>query len=159
MTQQNESTTGPIEGLMADINIAMRRLAQRRFETLDDAHTEIMMNLYPTMVEICRQMHEVDEIVADYIENRESYVEPALAAQVFGALTVGTRIVEEVRKMTVLDDVTKKRLGELCDAYEKAAEIAAIGVGEALGDDEDEQSADVPPEDEDEEDDDQEGSR
>lgn len=138
---QSEPVASPIESLIADIKIAARRLSQRSFASVDDAHAEFRDNVYPTLVQICEQMMEVDEIVGDYIENRGSYVEPALAAQIFGALILGSQLVGEVRKL-VLDDVTRERVVKLCDEYERAAEVASRSVGDAVEEVEDDEDDD-----------------
>jgi cytochrome c1 len=131
---QTELATGPIAALIADINVACRRLASIRFETPDDVRAELLNNTYPAIVELAKQTAEVDEIVAEMSEQQGSFIEPELAAEIIAALALGTQLVEEIRKLK-LDDVSKKRVAELCAAYEHAAEVASMSIASAANSD------------------------
>jgi hypothetical protein len=138
---QIETTTGPIAALIADINVACRRLASIQFETPDDVRAELLNNTYPAIVELAKQTAEVDEIVAEMSEQQGSFIEPELAAEIIAALALGTQLVEEIRKFK-LDDVSKKRVVELCAAYERAAEVASMSIASAASGEDDEDDED-----------------
>jgi hypothetical protein len=129
----DEPTAGPIDSLIADINISLKRLKKTPIDSFDALNKELRFNVYPTMSAICDQIAEVDDVIQEVVEMQESYIQPEAAAQIFKSFAVGALVVEEIKKLiSDFDDVTAKRWNELLAEYEKETELAAMIVQEAI---------------------------
>lgn len=135
---ESDTATGPIDSLIADIRVSLKRLKKAPIESWDALNRELQFNAYPTMLAICEQIAEVDDVIQEVVEQQESYLQPELAAQILKSIALGAALVEEVKKMiTDLDDVARKRWSELLAEYEKETELAIMGLQDAMIDGDD----------------------
>lgn len=101
-----------------------------------EAKKELADNVYPSMIALAES---VDETLTDfYAELQEdNLIQLPLAAQILATLDLGDQLVSAVTELQQLDDLARKRLSEITDAWKKAAAITRENVGAATveGDD------------------------
>lgn len=151
-----EHTPGPMDSLIADFRLSMKRLKDRPLASIDEVNTELRMNVYPSMIALAEQVAEVDDIIQEVVEQQDSYLQPELAAQIFATIGAGGELAEEVRRLApALDDLARKKLLDLVRKFEHSAQITVTQLADAVvepGDGEpDEDLDEEPEEDEDDE--------
>jgi hypothetical protein len=140
-----EHTPGPMDSLIADFKLSMKRLKDTPLKTPEDVTKELRFNVYPSMIALAEQIAEVDDVIQEVVEQQDSYVQPDLAAQILSTVAAAGMLAEEVKRaLPALDDLTRKKLLDLIRAFEHSAEITVTHVAEATveeytpGDDENE---------------------
>lgn len=134
-------TNGPIDALIADFRVSRKRLLSWVTEELPKTDTneaikfvvmEIANNVYPSLIAEAEQIAEVDEVIQEVVEQQDSYIQPDLAAQILHTATLGESVVTEVKKvLNEINDLKRKRIKELLDAFEQSVEITVMGVTNA----------------------------
>ena len=130
---QSDQIASPMDSLIADFNLSIRRLAETPLKSIKDINDELRLNLYPSLIAIAEQVAEVDEVMQEVVEHQESYIHPQLTAQIFQTIAIALELTKEVKALE-LDDFTKKKLTKLITAFEHSAELTAMGVNEATTD-------------------------
>lgn len=140
---------GPIDSLIADFRLAMRRLKERPLDSIEAVNRELHDNVFPSMIALAEQIAEVDEVIQEVVEHQESYISVELAGQISETIAVGFALIKTMRDLEISDQLAKKRLDDLAAAFEKSAELTMMGVADAAPDeDEDDPDEDDPDEDE-----------
>lgn len=143
--------SSPVDVLIADIKAAAARLAARKFETPDDVRLVLIDDTYPMMEALAEQLVEVDKIVEEMTQP-ESFLDDEEAQHIRSALALGGALYEIVQKLLPqMNDIDKKKAGEVCAAFENAVQLAMMVVEQATeGDEEDEEEDDTEADDGDE---------
>jgi len=149
MTTETEHTT-PMDSLIADFNLHIKRLKKTPPTSVEEMTKELIFNVYPSMIALAENIAEVDEVIQEVVEQQDSYIRPELAAQIFATIAAGAVLIELTQElMPDLDDLKKKKLADAIKAFEKNAELTAMGVGDAITDPGDDDEDDEDDEDED----------
>ena len=142
-----EHTPGPVDSLIADFRLAIKRLKEAPLKSLKDVNQELIFNTYPSMIALAEQIAEVDDVIQEVVEQQDSYIHPSLAAQILSTVAAGGVLIEEIKKIP-LDDLQRKRLDDLVAQFEHSAELTIMGVSDATTDaDADEDEPEEAPED------------
>lgn len=148
-----------LEIVIKDIKDAQARAKKKSGGGALDAKHEVTANLYPLLLALAEATKgDVDEIggaLDDLLDDEGSVIQPELAAVLFAHVQLSRELIAEVRKLK-MDDVTKKKVEDMCQAVEKVAGQAEEGVGEAAVELEGGPEESEEPEEDDEDEDDEE---
>jgi hypothetical protein len=131
------SETSPMDSLIADFRVSMKRLKESPLSSAEDVSRELQLNVYPSLIALAEQIAEVDEVVLELSEQGDSYLQPELAKQIFQTIALGAAVIDETRKILPLvdDDLARKRIKDLLDGFAHSMELTVMGVNDAVVDD------------------------
>jgi hypothetical protein len=139
MIPTEEAESGPMDSLIADFRLSIKRLKEKPLKSLEEITKELTLNVYPSLIALAENVAEVDEVIQELVDQQESYIQKQLAVQIFATLTAGGVLVELIKEeMATFDDLKRKKFAASVHAFEHSAELTAMGVTEAIGEDEDE---------------------
>lgn len=138
------------EALLEDVGRYKKRLDASKYLEFKKEASENLIPLLERMVEaIDQRCARTEEMVAEIIEETESVVHAELAEQIYATVELGQSLCDAVDQ-AALDDVTKKRLAEITQAFRIAANLTLEAVAEvALEPDDDSDLIDEDPDDDD----------
>ena len=152
-----DHTPSPTTVLIRDFRLNRKRLLQwlpdvlEKAETLEDLKGalayvvgEIANGVYPSLIAEAEQIAEVDEVIQEVVDQQESYLHPELSGQIFQTLAIGGALAGEVRRVAedLDDDLKRKKLNDLVDAFVKSSELTEMAVNEASSFDDDDDDDD-----------------
>ncbi len=153
MSETEQHAPGPMDSLIADFRVSMKRLKEHPPESIEDITKELRLNVYPSLVALAEEVAEVDEVVLEMSNQQDSYIQAELAAQIFQTIAIGGQLLKEIRGLlSSMSDLTAKRVKGMLDGFEHSMELTMMGVAEATlpGDeDEDPENPEDPEDDED----------
>lgn len=134
---------GPIDSLIADFRLNMKRLKEAPLNSFQAVNEELYNNIYPSVIAITEQIFEVDEVIQEIVEHHESYISIELAGQISETIAIGFALIKVIKELKIENQLAKKRLSDLAGAFEKSAELTMMGVSDATPeDDEDDEDKD-----------------
>lgn len=122
-----------LDALIADFRLRRKALKERPITSFEQLNNELCNNFYPSMEALAEEIHEVDAVIQEVVEQQESYIDPELAAQILQTIALGEALAREAEKLP-LDDLTKRKIEEIIKAYRHSAEVTTMGVADAATD-------------------------
>lgn len=144
-----EHAAGPIDSLMADFRLSIKRLKETPLKTIKEVNQELQLNVYPSMMATLEQILEIDDVVEEMVNHQGSYIQQELAAQIFHTVALGGGLAEEIRHIiSSMDDMSRKRMEDMLADFEHSMELTIMGVSNATvepGDEDDDENEDTSP--------------
>lgn len=122
----------PADQLVQDFEAAIERLVAKPIMDFEQLNSELRNNVYPSMMALAEQVSEVDGVIQEVVEQQDSYVTDDLGGQILGVFATALILAEEIEKLS-LDDLNKKKLGEIIKHLRETAQQAAAYLHEAMG--------------------------